>query len=65
MNDKIKLVSGGLVNVREAEKIAGVKKSKLYQLMEKGEIPYCKIGAARRIPKKALIEFLARNLIVR
>lgn len=59
------LVADGMLDVRQAEDFSGLKKSKLYQLMSSGELAYCKIGAARRIPKSALIEFLAGALVLR
>lgn len=67
MEDKarIEMVSEGLLDVRQAEEFSGLRKSKLYALMSSGELAYCKVGAARRIPKKALSEFLAKNLVVR
>ena len=60
---KIELVADGLLDVRQAEDFSGLKKSKLYVLMASGDLPYCEIGAAMRIPKRALVEFLADNLI--
>lgn len=62
---RLELVSEGLMDVRQAEEFSGLRKSKLYALMASGELPYCKVGSARRIPKKALSEFLAKNLITR
>lgn len=59
------IVQDGMLDVRQAEDFSGLKKSKLYQLMASGELAYCKIGAARRIPKSALVELLARALVVR
>ncbi len=65
LENKIELISGGLLNVRDAAKFTGIGKSKLYQLMADGQLVYCKIGSARRIPKRALQEFLARSLVMR
>ncbi|MEW6457622.1 MAG: helix-turn-helix domain-containing protein [Bacillota bacterium] len=59
------LAADGFMSVHEAELFSGLKKSKLYALMAAGELPYARIGAARRIPKRALIEFLARNIVLR
>ncbi len=60
-----KLASDGFMTIRDAEQFSGLRKSKLYALMADGSLPYAKIGGARRIPKRALIEFLARNLVIR
>lgn len=64
MDNKISvdLVGAGLLNVEQACEWTGLSRAKLYQLMEKGELPFVKIGRARRIPKRALIEFAAANL---
>ena len=57
------LVADGLLNVRQAAAFLGISRTKLYSLMERGELPYVKLGAARRIPKRALIALAARSLI--
>lgn len=57
------LVADGLLNVRQAAAFLGISRSKLNSLMERGELPYVKLGAARRIPKRALIALAARSLI--
>ena len=62
---RIGMVEDGLLTVAEAEQITGLKKSKLYLLMASGQLPYCKIGSARRIPRRALLELMARNLVIR
>lgn len=60
--DAQSLVAEGLVDVREAARFTGLSRSKLYQLMDGGHLPYVKIGKARRIPRRALVEFAAANL---
>lgn len=65
MKSKLELIADGLMDVRAAEKFTGIGKSKLYSLMATGELPYCKIGSCRRIPRRALEEFLARSLVMR
>ena len=57
------LLAQGAITVREAEAFTGLKKSFLYRLMEQGRLPYIKIGAARRIPKAALIRLMAEHLV--
>lgn len=56
------LCRDGAMSVREAENFCGLRKSKLYELMDGGVLPYSKVGAARRIPKVVLIRLLALNL---
>jgi excisionase family DNA binding protein len=56
------LVSDGLVTVPEAAAFLSLSRSTLYALMERGDLPYVRIGAARRIPRKALIALASSNL---
>lgn len=59
---KADLVADGLVTVKKAAEFLSVGRSTLYEAMERGRLPYVKIGAARRIPMRALTEFAAANL---
>lgn len=52
----------GLLSVSAAAMFLGLGKSKLYELMDAGELVYVKLGKARRIPKRALIELARANL---
>ena len=63
--ERLAMVADGLITVADAEIITGLKKSTLYQLMATGQLPYAKIGSARRIPRKALLEFMAGSLVIR
>jgi excisionase family DNA binding protein len=57
------LLVDGLDRIAEAERFTKLSRSLLYQLMGKGELPYVKIGRARRIPHRALLELAAKNLV--
>ena len=59
------LVEGGMVNVKEAARFLQISLAGIYALMGRGELEYAKIGRSRRIPKNALIELAARNLVQR
>ncbi len=59
------LAADGFLTVHEAEVFSGLRKSKLYALMASGELPFARIGAARRIPRRALVEFLAKSIVMR
>lgn len=59
------LAADGFLTVHEAENFSGLRKSKLYGLMSAGELAYAKIGSSRRIPRRALIEFLAKSIVMR
>jgi excisionase family DNA binding protein len=50
------LLVDGLATVAEAAEFLSLGRSTLYELMDKGELRYIKIGGSRRIPRRALIE---------
>jgi len=56
------LVGEGLVTVAQACRFLAVSRSFLYGAMERGEIAYCRLGRARRIPVRALMEYAAKRL---
>lgn len=57
------LVRDGLDRIREACDFLRISPALIYRLMDSGDLPYVKIGRARRIPRKALVEFAARGLV--
>lgn len=61
-NDGESLVADGLVSIDEAMAFLQVSRSTLYMLMERGLLRFVKLGRARRIPRRALIELAAANL---
>jgi excisionase family DNA binding protein len=63
ISTKQDLVADVLVDVKEAAKFLALSRSKVYGLMEQGELPFAKIGKSRRVPRKALVE-LARKCLV-
>jgi excisionase family DNA binding protein len=58
-------VEEGFVGIAEAATFLKLSRSKVYLLMDGGELPYAKFGKARRIPKRALREFAERSMVVR
>ncbi|MDI6871234.1 MAG: helix-turn-helix domain-containing protein [Bacillota bacterium] len=56
------LVGDGLLGVEEAADFLGVRRSLLYVLMGRRELPWTKIGRRRLIPRRALVELAAREL---
>jgi excisionase family DNA binding protein len=56
------LVIDGLARIAEAVTFLGLSRSKLYELMDCGDLPYVRLGRSRRIPRRALVELAARNL---
>jgi excisionase family DNA binding protein len=53
----------GNLTVRQASAQSSLRRSTLYVAMDAGKLAYIKVGAARRIPKRALIRFLEQHLI--
>jgi excisionase family DNA binding protein len=53
---------GGLVNVAEAAKLLSLSRTKLYGLMDSGQLEYCRIGRARRITRYHLTRFVTLRL---
>jgi excisionase family DNA binding protein len=49
------------VRVREACRITGIGRSKLYELIASGEIPTIKVGTMTLLPVDGLRAFLDRN----
>jgi excisionase family DNA binding protein len=60
-----RVVEDGLVTVKQAGEFLRISVAGVYALMARGELPYCKIGRSRRIPRRALVKLAARNLIGR
>lgn len=61
-DNKAAVIADGFISVREAADFLGLSRSTLYALMEKGKMPFAKIGSARRVPRRALIEFGVSSL---
>jgi excisionase family DNA binding protein len=59
------LLGEGLVTVKEAGRFLGLSVASVYNLMSRGELPYVKLGRSRRIPRVALVQLAARNLVGR
>ena len=47
-----------LINLTEAQKVLGIGKSKMYQLIKNGEIPHLYIGKGYKIRRSALDEYI-------
>ena len=56
------LVSDGLMRVQEAALFLGLSRAAVYQLMERGEMPWVKLGRARRIPRRAVVGLAAGRI---
>ncbi len=56
------LVEDGLVTVAQAVEFLSLSRSALYRLMNRGALPFVKLGRCRRIPRRALVELAARGV---
>ncbi len=57
------LLEDGLVRVPEAARLLGLSRSKVYALIEAGELPFAKFGISRRIPRRALAVYVRQHLV--
>jgi excisionase family DNA binding protein len=60
----LELLADGLMTVKQAAAFLGISVANLYVLMSRGELPYVKLGRSRRIPRRALIDLAAKNLVI-
>ena len=58
------LVKDGLVTVDEARQFTKLGRTRLYELMSSGELPFVKIGVSRRIPRRALVALAVTHLVL-
>lgn len=49
------------VRVPDAARLIGLSRSRLYELMKRGEVEYVKVGGATLIPYDGLRAFIARQ----
>jgi excisionase family DNA binding protein len=52
-----------LVTVSEVARYLSVSRTKVYQMMELGDLPYVRLGRCRRIAWKDVDAFVARNRV--
>ncbi len=58
-------IDEGLLRITEASRFLGVSRSKLYSLMETGEVAYVKFGKSRRIAWSELRRLVERHTVQR
>jgi excisionase family DNA binding protein len=57
------VVDDGFATIPEAAEFLRLSRSKVYQMMDKGELLYCKIGKNRRVPWAALKALAEQSLV--
>jgi excisionase family DNA binding protein len=59
------LLADGVETPKSAAAFLRVSLAKIYQMMASCELEYTRLGRCRRIPRRALIDLLARGLVTR
>ncbi len=59
---KRELVDDGLFTVRQAADFLRVGRTKIYGLINSGDLPRCKIGKCVRVPRAAVVQLAERSL---
>jgi excisionase family DNA binding protein len=57
------IVLDGLDRVTDVARFLKVSPSMVYALMARGTLPFVKLGKARRIPHRAVVELAANGLV--
>jgi len=60
---KLKNIKGTCIE--EAAKILNVSKDLIYKILKNKELTYCKIGAALRIEKTEINDYIARSRVLK
>ena len=64
-NDANDRPDSGLQPVNKVARFLSLSRSKVYSLMEAGELPYVKLGKSRRVRWEDVLQLVARNTVVR
>lgn len=57
--------TGGLQTVQAVAEFLSLSRSKVYQLMERGELPYVKLGKSRRVRWSDVLQLVDQNIVTR
>ena len=57
--------NGGLQPVPEVAKFLAISRSKVYQLMDSGELPYVKLGKSRRVRWPDVLRLIEESTVGR
>ncbi len=63
MSTNAAIVADGGMKVGEVCKFLSASRPMVYQMMNRGQLPYFLVGQRRRIPRKAVIDLAANGLI--
>jgi excisionase family DNA binding protein len=59
----VDLLAEGAVTVKGAVREFGIGRSRLYEMMGRGELPYSQVGTRRLIPRVALRQLIAAGMV--
>jgi excisionase family DNA binding protein len=62
LDERLALVAEGLFTITETGAFLKVSRATVYNLMDRGELPFVKVGRTRRIPKRAVLQLAAQAL---
>ena len=62
MNESPMLIQEKFLKVKDVQDMLNISRSKVYQLVEKNEIPHLRINQAIRIRQSDLEEFIANHM---
>jgi excisionase family DNA binding protein len=62
LDERLALVADGLLTIAETGAFLKLSRASVYNLMDRGQLPFIKVGRARRIPKRAVVQFAAQAL---
>jgi excisionase family DNA binding protein len=57
------LIDGGLERIGATARLLNVSRSTVYQLIDTRKLPSVRIGKCRRVPRNAILEYVARNTV--
>jgi excisionase family DNA binding protein len=60
--ERAALVADGLWTIPEAADFLRISRSRLYDLMNSGELAFVKLGRSRRLPRRAVVDLATRGL---
>ncbi len=62
MSKREEICADGALTLEAAIEFTGLSRSTLYELMGSADLPYTRVGGRRLIPKRALVEMLAKGI---
>jgi excisionase family DNA binding protein len=60
--ERAALIAEGLWTIPEAVDFLRISRSRLYDLMNSGDLIFVKLGRSRRLPRRAVVDLATRGL---